>query len=159
FSRPTALLTRAATLLRRYSPGQQHDDGVDRESDQSSDDGSDDADGLEGAADTEFDALGGLFGVPAFDRILDDAGDLEAEALGQSTCCGGDTVVDAAGAVRLGLQAFGEFADELPDAGAHLAVGVDDGLAQQLLERGPDLEHRIDDSLLAEQVVDDGLGS
>ena len=146
----TGRLLRRLDRLRRRGPGhlgarlpilprQQHDDGVDHEADQRADDGAVDADVLEVAADVELDALGGFLRIPTFDGVGDDAGDLGAEALGQITGGGGDPVIDAAGEVRVRLQAFGEFADELPDAGADFAAFVDNGLAQQLFERFLDL--------------------
>ena len=131
---------------------------MDHEADQRTDDGAVDADVLEVTADVELDALGGFLRVPALDGVGDDAGDLGAETLGQITGGGGDPVVDAAGEFLVRLQSVGEFADELPDAGADFAAFVDDGLAQQLSERTPDLEDGVDDALLAEQVVEDLFG-
>ena len=131
---------------------------MDHEADQRADDGAVDADVLEVAADVELDALGGFLRIPAFDGVGDDAGDLRAEAFGQITGGGGDPDIDAAGEFRVRLQPFGEFSDELPDAGSDFAAFVDDGLAQQLFERTPDLEDGVDDALLAEQVVEDLFG-
>ena len=107
---------------------------MDRQPDERPDDSAVDADVLEVAADIELDALGGFLRIPALDGVGDDAGDLRAEALGQITGSGGDLVIDTAGELRVRLQPFGEFADELPDASADFAAFVDDGLAQQLLE-------------------------